>query len=327
METGKGGTGILLLQMGGPATLAEIRPFLTRLFADPAIIPIPGPAWLKTPLVNLLASRRTRMVTARYQYLGGGSPLNAITAAQARELEKWLAERGRKVVVRAALRYAPPGATAALQELLLRGVTRVLAVSLYPHYCGATTGSSLRDFREAAQGTGLEIVTLDRWGDHPPYLDLLGRWVADDLGELRAAAGDRVAVVFSAHGVPQSLIRKGDPYQRETEESARGVAARLGPGVRWHLSWQSAVGPVKWLEPSTDHVLEQLAVEGVAGVLLVPLSFVSDHIETLYDLDRVYRSRALELGIPHYRRLRSFNQDPEFIRILGGLALDRLGGV
>jgi ferrochelatase len=319
-ENEEGRRGIVLLQMGGPERLDDIEPFLRNLFADRNIIPLPGPAPLRRMLAALIANRRARKVAGRYRAIGGGSPLVRITQAQAAALEQALSERGIPAAVRAAMRYSAPRTTDVVEALRREGIRRFTALSLYPHYSRTTTGSSLDDLREAlAASTGATLEVIDRWGDDPAYARLLADRITAGVGTLRREAGGEVRVILSAHGLPVRVIESGDPYLAEVERTAAAVGRLLGD-IPWRLSFQSRLGPVKWLEPTTGSTIAEAAGDGVRGLLLVPLGFVSDHIETLYDLDIVYREEAARAGIPHYRRLAAFNTDPVFIALLASLA-------
>jgi ferrochelatase len=317
-------TAVLLLQMGAPENLGAIRPFLYNLFSDPSIVPLPGPPPLRKGLARLISFARSRKVADRYRAIGGGSPLVAITRRQAEGLEKWLAGRGRSVPVRAVMGYCPPRAGEVLAGLRKEGVESIVALTLYPQYSRTTTGSSLEDLRAAlARERGLGLRVVDRWGDDPGYVGLLCRWVAGETAKLRPEVGDNFRVLFSAHGLPERLVREGDPYLEEVKRTVAAVAS--GTGLTCRLSFQSRLGPVRWLEPSTGAVMRELAAEGVKGLLVVPVSFVSDHIETLWDMDIVYRELAAGLGFAAYRRLPAFNDHPAFIEILGRLAETSLG--
>lgn len=315
---------VLLLQMGAPETIQDIRPFLKNLFSDPAIIPLKGPSWLKSVIAGLLSFIRAKKVSSRYGYIGGGSPLVRITAEQARALETWLKSKGVPALVRPVMRYSPPRAVDVISGLRSEGIGRFIAISLYPHYSSATTGSSIKDLRKALESKGkVQLKIIDRWGNNPGYIELLAEWINKEVSHLTEKTKREIRVIFSAHGLPQKLIMEGDPYLVEMKETVTAVGSKLGD-IKWHLAFQSAVGPVKWLEPSTGSIIRLAAEEKVGGLLLVPISFVSDHIETLYDLDLVYRQQALERGISHYGRLAAFNDDQAFIGILGGMIIESL---
>ncbi len=314
-----GSLAVLLLQMGAPDTPEAVTPFLENLFSDEAVIPLRAPAWIKGPLVRMMARSRAKRVVPRYGMIGGGSPLVRITREQAAALEGNLADEGLDIPVRAGTRYCPPRAGETISELRDRGVERFLALSLYPHYSTATTGSSLLDLEDAALSVGGQLVcALDSWGGHPGYVDLLAGWINREVARLGGETKGDVHALFSAHNLPKKLIDRGDPYLDELEETFGLVSGKLtrASGV---LCFQSSVGPMEWLSPTTDEVLEDLARKGAGGVIMVPVSFVSDHIETLYDMDILYRKKAAELGIPAFSRLPAFNDHPAFISLLADL--------
>lgn len=306
---------VILLNMGGPDSLGAVEPFLRNLFGDPAILGLPG--FLRRPLARLIASRRAPKVVEKYREIGGKSPLREITEAQAAALERELGGPGAGWSVHVAMRYWNPRARAAAAAVRAAGAERLVVLSLYPQFSRATTGSSLADLGDALAAEGLAALpraVVASWHDAPPYLDALAGAVAEGLRELPEAT-----VLFSAHGLPVKLVEQGDPYLGQVQGTVAGVVGRL-PGVPWRLAFQSRTGPVRWLEPSTPDALRALAREGVKDVLVVPVSFVSDHIETLHELDIEYGELARELGLRAFRRCPSLNTRPDFVRALAGLA-------
>jgi ferrochelatase len=308
-------TAVILLNMGGPDSLDAVAPFLRNLFSDPAILGMP--AFVRQPLARLIAWRRAPMVVEKYREIGGKSPLREITEAQAAALERELGGREAGWSVHVAMRYWNPRAADAVAAAKAAGAERLVVLSLYPHYSRATTGSSLADLDRALEAEGLGALprtVVRSWHDFPPYLDALAEAVAEGLRELPGAT-----VLFSAHGLPVKLIEQGDPYLSHVQGTVAGVVERL-PGVAWRLAFQSRTGPVRWLEPSTPDMIRTLAGEGVKDVLVVPVSFVSDHIETLHELDLEYGELARGLGLRTFRRCPSLNTRPSFLRALAALA-------
>jgi protoporphyrin/coproporphyrin ferrochelatase len=308
-------TPIVLLAMGGPERMDAVEPFLKNLFSDPLLFPLPG-ARLLAPLI---ARRRAPEAKKYYARIGGGSPLNATTERQARALEAAL---GEGFAARAAFRYWGPGEAEAVRWAAGLGARRVVALPMYAQYCRATTLSSLHELRRAAGAAGVQILEIADYHDDAAYLDALAAPVRAMLAEFGAAA--RPHVVMSAHGVPKSFVKKGDPYVAQVETTARLLAARLPPGTAWTLSYQSRVGPVRWVRPYTDEVLARLGREGVREVLMVPLSFVADHVETLDEMDIRLRGMALDAGIADFRRVPALNDDPAFIAALCGIVRRRI---
>jgi len=305
-------TGVLLLNLGGPDSLGSVKPFLYNLFSDREIIRL-GPRPLQRPLAFLISALRAPKSRRAYAMIGGKSPLAEITAAQAGALEKALG-----MPVYFAMRYWRPSIEDTVKSLYEDGIERVIALSLYPHYSVATTGSSLRKFREAVRPYPIETVEIGSWHDHPLYidalLDVIKRGVASFEG------GGSPHLLFSAHSLPKKFIEAGDPYVGEIMGTIGKVIERQA--MRWHLGYQSRSGPVRWLGPPTEEVLRRLARKGVRNVLVVPISFVSDHIETLYEIDILYKGIAEALGI-ELRRTESLNTNPLFIDALKALVIEK----
>jgi ferrochelatase len=310
--------GVVLLNMGGPATLADIRPFLRNMFRDPAILPMPAP--VRYAVAELIAQLRFFRVRTQYAQIGGGSPIGPITQAQADVLRKALAEQGVRADVTVAMRYTRPRAEEALLALPPHLRHQVVALPLYPQFSFATTASSLEDLARAAQALDLPPpVPIRSWHDEPSYRDDLADRIRDALGN---APSDAV-VLFSAHGLPERSIRRGDPYRTQIEETIEGVVERLGD-VPWRIGFQSRVGPVRWTGPDTLEVVEALGREG-RPVLVVPIAFVSDHVETLYELDVLVGDHARSHGVPWYERLPAQNASERFGRVLARVVLKTLG--
>lgn len=307
-------TAVLLLQMGGPDSLDAVEPFLVNLFTDRDIIRI-GPSFLQPFMARLIAKKRARPVERKYEEIGGKSPIRHLTEAQAKALEEALGDGYRCFV---AMRYWKPTTVEALAAIRREGITRVIALSLYPHYSRATIGSSVNELKRvlAQAGATFDITYVDRFYDHPRYIEALAEKIREGLDDFHPLA--EVQILFSAHSLPQSFIDEGDPYLSHIEETVRLVMERF-EGVTYHLAFQSRAGPVKWLEPSTEEMLEHLAAHQVKNLLMVPLSFVSDHIETLHEIDIEYAMLAHKLGYARFRRSPSLNSSPLFIDCLADL--------
>ncbi|QOX79930.1 ferrochelatase [Trichlorobacter lovleyi] len=310
-------TAILLLQMGGPDSLEAVRPFLLNLFSDREIIKI-GPAWLQPLIARMIVRRRTPAVMEKYREIGGRSPIQKLTQAQA---EMLAAELG--IPCHVGMRYWHPFTAETLARLRKNGVRKLVALSLYPHYSRATSGSSFNDLTRclADLDSDLEVVRIPHFYNHPLYIDALAEKVEAGLASFPDRAG--VQLLFSAHSLPQSFIAEGDPYLEQIQTTVRLVMERF-EGVQHRLAFQSRAGPVKWLEPSTDDTLKELAASGCRNLLVVPLSFVSDHIETLHEIDIEYAAEAHKLGISNFRRTESLNSSPAFISCLAELVRQAL---
>lgn len=308
-------TAVLLLQMGGPDSLEGVEPFLRNLFSDRDIIRI-GPAFLQPLIARFIARRRSKKVSGYYLRIGGKSPLRELTEQQAVELEQVLGTEYRCFT---AMRYAKPYTAEALKSIAGEGISRIIALSLYPHYSRATTGSSLNELeraRRALSPAHFDVSCVQQFHDHPLYIAALTEKIERALAGFDTRTG--VQLVFSAHGLPQSFIDSGDPYLDQIRSTVSLVMERF-EGVQHHLAFQSRAGPVKWLEPSTEATIEKLATGGSKQLLMVPISFVSDHIETLYEIDVQYRDLAHTLGISDFRRVESLNSSPLFISCLADL--------
>ena len=330
--------GVVLLNMGGPDSLDAVEPFLFNLFRVNDIITLPaGGLLLQRPLARLISSRRARFVRDYYAKIGGKSPLAKITATQALLLERRLnAAHPGRFRCYVAMRYWHPFADAALARMRADGINRIVALTLYPHYTTATTESSLHELRSKLAGPagplgalcGTEMLEIDRWYDEPRYLDAMAGRVAFGLRKFPEADRAGVMLLFSAHGLPVSFIAKGDPYVDHLHVTIAGVLARLsrdhGRVYDWRLSFQSRAGRARWLEPSTDDALKQLAAEGRRDVLAIPVSFVSDHVETLYEIDMLFGGEARALGL-RFRRAPSLNLDGAMIEALADLVQRKLG--
>ena len=305
---------IFLLQLGGPVDLNGIEPFLANLFAD--VLPLPG--FLRAPLGRLIANRRTPKVRPLYAAMGGGSPLLCNTEAQSGALRAALAAQGIRAHVHVCMRYAPPRAATALAHArrLPAGVPWVV-LPLYPHYSFSTSRSSFRELQQLMTATEHARVRLvEAYCDAPAYLDAQAAAIQATLQGLPPQSRASAHVVFSAHGLPMSLIREGDPYAHQVEASVRGLVARLGLQGRHTLAYQSRVGPVRWLQPSTPDVFAALGRAGVREILVVPISFVSEHIETLQELDVELHEVATHAGITAYHRVRTLGTQPQFMAAL-----------
>ena len=313
-------TAVLLLQMGGPDSLSAIEPFLYNLFSDRDIIRI-GPAFLQPVIARFIARRRSKKVMEYYKKIGGKSPIRELTEQQGAELEAALGAGYRCFV---AMRYSKPDTAEALAAISREGITTVIALSLYPHYSRATVGSSINELERGLKKSAapIELSYIRQFYDHPLYIAALAEKVEKGL----AGFPDRstVQLVFSAHGLPQSFIDSGDPYLEHIQATVRLTMEQFG-GVSHHLAFQSRAGPVKWLEPSTEAKIAELAAAGCKRLLMVPISFVSDHIETLYEIDIQYKEEAAALGITDFRRTEALNSSPAFISCLARLVRDSVG--
>jgi ferrochelatase len=310
---------VVLFNLGGPDGQEDVKPFLFNLFNDPAIIGLPG--LIRTPLARLISRRRETTARANYALMGGGSPLLAETRAQAEALETALAERQPDDDVRAfvAMRYWSPLTEETAVQVAAFGPDEIVLLPLYPQFSTTTTESSLGRWAEVYAGSGASRAVCGY-----PHGE---GWIVAQVQAVRVglgAAGDRpVRVLFSAHGIPERLIeKKGDPYRVQVESTCAAIAAAAGLGD-WSICYQSRVGPMTWLGPSTPEAIEQAGRDGV-GVVVVPVAFVSEHVETRVELDIEYAELARRLGVAPYLRVPAVGVAPPFIAMLAEATMQAL---
>jgi ferrochelatase len=312
-------TGVVLLNMGGPDSLNAVRPFLARLFSDKELIRLPAAPVTQPFFAWFVSGLRARKVRRYYEEIGGGSPIAAITERQRFALEEALRATGGRFKVYTGMRYWYPLSKHAALEMKEDGVARAIALPLYPHFCSATTGSSFSDLRRWMKWAGCSspLTEIRSYPEHPKYVAALAGTID---GVIREADRGGIFLLFSAHGVPQSLIDGGDPYREETERTVAAVM-RSFPGLPHGISYQSKVGRTAWLPPDTVSEVTRLAREGVKTLVVVPVSFVSEHIETLHELDVRLAAHARQAGIRSFLRAPALNDAPGFIAALKDLVL------
>ena len=321
-----GRVGVLLLNLGGPDKLEDVRPFLFNLFADPEIIRLPAP-WMQKPLAWLISTLRAGKSQENYKEIGGGSPLRQITEEQGSALSKKLQEWGRDVKVYVGMRYWYPFTEEAIAEIRKDNLDKLVVLPLYPQFSISTSGSSFRVLEEMwrrdKQLAQIDYTVIPSWYDHPQYVEAMVDLIRKELDQFEEP--DKAHIFFSAHGVPQSYVDEaGDPYQKEIEECTRLIMQALERPNDHTLAYQSRVGPVEWLQPYTEDSLNALGEKGVKNLLVIPISFVSEHIETLQEIDIEYREVAEEAGITNFRRVPALNTHPVFIESLANLVTDSL---
>lgn len=314
-------TAIVLFNLGGPDGPEAVEPFLYNLFSDPSIIGLPGP--LRRFLARRISRRRAPVARHIYAQIGGGSPLLPNTEAQARALEASLAAAGREARAFSCMRYWHPMSEAVAGAVRDYAPDRIVLLPLYPQFSTTTTESSLRVWREAAAKVGLDRPTrlVCCYAGEAGFVAA----AADLVRQGVAAAGAGARVLFSAHGLPKRVVARGDPYQEQVERSAAAVAAAAGLArASWLVCYQSRVGPLEWIGPATDDEIRRAGVDKVP-VVVVPIAFVSEHSETLVELDIEYAKLAEESGVPAYVRVPTVGTHPAFIDGLArlvGAALD-----
>jgi protoporphyrin/coproporphyrin ferrochelatase len=320
-------TAIVMMNLGGPATLDDVEPFLLELFADREIIQLPLQRWLGP----FIARRRAPKVRGLYASIGGGSPILRYTEAQGRGMVARLDRMSPETAPHkfyVAFRYTRPKSDDALRAMKADGVERAVAFTQYPQFSCSTTGSSLNELWRAASRTGLrdafEWSVIDRWPVHNGFIDAMTETVREGLARFDPTDREKVLLLFSAHSLPLDVIDRGDAYPQEVGASVQKVVEQLASSNPYILAYQSDVGPVRWLGPSTAQVLRRLGARGHKHVLVVPIAFTSDHIETLSELDREYGEVAHEAGITHYKRAPALNDRPLFLDGLAQIVKDHL---
>jgi ferrochelatase len=318
---------VVLMNLGGPDRLEAVQPFLFNLFSDPAILRLP--ALVRLPLARIIAWRRGRIAQEIYRKLGGGSPLLANTEAQARALETLLGPQHRCFV---AMRYWDPTSEHTAREVADWAANEVVCLPLYPQFSTTTTGSSLAAWRSSATRHGIACPTrvVCCYPSDPGFVEAIAGLIRPALD---AAAGHEKLprVLLTAHGLPKRIVQTGDPYPNQVETTAAAVIGALNrPGLDWTVCYQSRVGPLEWIGPATDDEIRRAGKDKVP-VVVAPISFVSEHSETLVELDLDYRDLAAASGVPAYHRVPTVGTEPGFIQSLATLvrracAADRVGG-
>lgn len=315
--------GVVLFQLGGPDSLEAIEPFLYNLFCDPDIIDFPFARIARQPLAKLISTTRAKKVAHHYAEIGGRSPILQFTRQQAVALEAEL-RRDLDARVTIAMRYWHPFTDAAVAEMERFAPGQLVLLPLYPQFSKTTTQSSVNEWnrRFHANGWRPDVHWIEEFHEDPAYIDAVVRSIDECLAAYKHTAD--LDIVFSAHSVPIAVIDAGDPYQRQIERTVELVWRQGGWPSRRHLCYQSKVGASKWLQPSMHATVKALAAAGSKHILVVPISFVSDHVETLHEIDIEHREQARELGIEDYRMMPGLNDNPRFIAALGRLVRSRL---
>lgn len=322
---------ILLYNMGGPASLEDVNPFLQELFSDNDIIDMPGPALLQNFVAEKIARKRTHGVKEKYAEIGGGSPQLALTQKLSQKLFKALQNDTDLSSlpfhiqhIEPLMRYTQPRAQNILERALEEGSDELWLLSQYPHCSRATTGTSLRELgllkAQDSRLSKLKIRSFAKYGNHTNFLDLWANRIRP-LWESLKSQTDSAHLIVSAHSLPVQYVAQGDPYRDQILSSAYNVMSRLGleEGRDWSMAWQSAVGPVRWLAPDTRDVIKECSQRGKKHLLVWPVAFVSDHIETLHEIDIEFADLAKECGIAEFKRVPNLNTDDDFSEFLCGM--------
>jgi len=320
--------GVVLLNLGGPDSLEAVEPFLFNLFNDPEIINFPLSFLFRKSLAKLISSKRHPRIQEQYKEIGGKSPLLELTEVQARLLEKKLGEKGLDAKVYIAMRYWRPFTEDAIAAIEKDGVDRIVLLPLYPQFSKSTTGSSVKEWkRQISEKPNLKNIPteiVEQYYDFPAYLDAVIERINQGLERFPAEKRDEVHILFSAHGTPMKLVREGDPYSGQICETVTAVRERGGWKNPHTLCFQSKVGPQKWLTPSTPKVIEELAASGTKNMLAVPIAFVSDHLETLFEIGKEFRHLAKEKGVEQFEVTEGLNDSDKFAESLAQLVFQKI---
>ncbi len=346
--TGKPLIGVLLLNLGGPDSLEAVRPFLYNLFSDREIIRLGPLLFMQKPFAWLISTIRASKSRQMYSFIGGKSPINEITMAQAEALERVLNDSrltvngSRLFKVYIGMRYWHPFIKDALEKIISDGIKHIIVLSLFPHYSKTTTGSAILAFKRTMErftvhGSRFTVKYIEQWYDFPPYIDALAEGIYNRVSEFNLPSPsfskggyEGVTLLYSAHSLPLSIVRQGDPYPAHIRSTVELVNNRLSEkpynikDLRWYLSFQSKMGRRDWLEPSTEETIIKLSKEGIRDILIIPVSFVSDNIETLYEIGIYYRDIAIKHGV-NLRRCPSLNTSERFITALKELITKAIG--
>lgn len=319
----KAKTGILMLNMGGPSTLDEVGDFLSRLFHDKDLIPLPA----QKQLAPFIATRRTPKIIEQYREIGGGSPIRKWTEIQGEQMVKLLDKMSPESAPHkfyVGFRYANPLTEDAIKQMTKDGIERGIAFTQYPQYSCSTTGSSLnavyKYYKDLNVPSNIDWTVIDRWPTHHGLIKAFSQTIIDELEKFPEEVKDDVVILFSAHSLPMSVVNRGDPYPQEVGATVHRVMEMINFSNPYRLVWQSKVGPLPWLGPQTDDAIKGLVKNGKKNLLLVPIAFTSDHIETLYELDLEYvGALGEEVGAENIRRSSAMNDSPIFIQAIADI--------
>jgi ferrochelatase len=321
--------GIVLLNLGGPDSAEAVQPFLYNLFSDPDIINFPLSFLFRKRLAKLISTKRAPKIIEQYNHIGGKSPILELTTKQANALEKELSKKiNCKVYI--AMRYWKPFTEDVLEQIKKDNIDEVILLPLYPQFSVSTTGSSVNEWskvkRKYHELKDLKVELIETYYTDPDYIDSIIGNINETLKRFPEDRRKDLVLLFSAHGTPVKLVKMGDPYNEHIQATVAEVMKRSGYKQKHYLSYQSKVGPQKWLEPKTPDTIERLASEGVKDILVIPIAFVSDHLETLFEVGIEFRHLAKEKGIEQFEVMPGLNDSPKFISALANLVMKNING-
>lgn len=312
---------VILFNLGGPDSLNSVEPFLYNLFQDPDIFKIPVGQKL---FAKLISHFRAPKVVEEYKLIGGKSPINEWTEIQRAMLEKKLRDYIPSFDVHVAMRYWNPLTKVVAEKIEKENYSKIVLLPLYPHYSITTTGSSFNEWNRCYRGDRNKLVFINNYHLNEKYISAINQRIDETILRFPENIRDKIHLVFSAHGTPVSLVKNGDPYSHQIKETMEAVMKARNYSHPYHLCFQSKVGPMKWLEPATDDMILKLAEQGHKNLLIIPISFVSDHIETLFELDIEYRHVAENAGIENYFVMKGLNDSELFIDALSDIVINEL---
>jgi ferrochelatase len=312
---------VVLFNLGGPDSIEAIEPFLYNLFCDPDIFNLPFGQKL---FAKLISSRRAPKVAEEYKLIGGKSPINEWTEKQRAMLQEYLRNNFPSLDVYTAMRYWKPLTDEIVSKVENKNYNKIVLLPLYPHYSITTIGSSFNEWNRHYKGDSSKLVYINEFYLNEKYIAAINQRIDETILRFLEEVRNEIQIVFSAHGTPVSLVKKSDPYSNHIKQTVEAVMTARNHSHQHHLCFQSKVGPMKWLEPATDTMIEELASKNKKHLLIVPISFVSDHVETLFELDIEYRHVADKAGIENYIVMKGLNDSELFIEALAGIVRGKL---
>ncbi len=314
-------TAVVLFNLGGPDSIQAIEPFLYNLFCDPDIFNLPFGQKL---FAKLISSRRTPKIAEEYKLIGGKSPINEWTEKQRAMLQEYLRNDFPSLDVYTAMRYWKPLTDEIVSKVENKNYDRIILLPLYPHYSITTTGSSFNEWKRHYKGDSSKLILINDYYLNENYLAAINQRIDETILRFPEEVRNEIQIVFSAHGTPVSLVKKGDPYSNHIKQTVEAVMNARNHSHKHYLCFQSKVGPMKWLEPATDKMIEELSSKNKRHLLIVPISFVSDHVETLFELDIEYRHVAVKVGIENYIVMKGLNDSALFVKALAGIVKSKM---
>jgi len=307
---------VVLFNLGGPDSLDAVEPFLYNLFCDPDIFNLP---FGQNLFAKLISHNRAPKVINEYKLIGGKSPIGMWTEKQRAMLEKNLRKDNPSINVYTAMRYWKPFTNEIVSKVEGMNYDKIILLPLYPHYSITTTGSSFNEWNRHYKGDKLKFIYINNYFNDEKYIAAINERIDETILRFPEKIRNAAQIVFSAHGTPVSLVKKGDPYSNHIKQTVEAVMRARNHSHEHHLCFQSKVGPMKWLEPSTANMIEELSQRNKKHLLIVPISFVSDHVETLFELDIEYRHIADECGIENYIVMKGLNDSKLFVEALADI--------